>query len=148
MRAARRQMQLDTGFALFLLVLDLADDDAEGGGDGLDDPDRGLSEMLDEEALRYYRTYTAHVEIVNSQATALHLLSPSPSPSPYASPPCKHPETLILRMYQRAGSARKGAVPVPAFLPQADRGVEEGPPRASRPRHARSDRLRLLRADR
>ncbi|KAL1510122.1 hypothetical protein AB1Y20_006454 [Prymnesium parvum] len=77
-RSARRQMQLDTGFALFLLVLDLASND-DCGEDGLEDEERGLTEALDEEALRFYRSYTAHVEIINAQGKLERVLFPFPT---------------------------------------------------------------------
>jgi len=64
-------LQLDTGFALFLLVKDLDDFKKEKRKDDDDDDEAEEEDIfktsLDEEALEYYSKYTAHVEIVNSQ---------------------------------------------------------------------------------
>ena len=67
-----KELQLGTGFALFLLVSDLQDYKEEKKEKEEEDDDDEIQEAdifkesLDKEALEYYDKYTAHVEIVNS----------------------------------------------------------------------------------
>jgi len=67
----KKQLQLGTGFALYLLVKDLHDFKQEQVVEDFDEDKAEeadiFSECLDPDALEYYNKYTAHVEIVNSQ---------------------------------------------------------------------------------